>query len=184
MKRNFIAFTLIVLLSLEFIFGLTLDDIIKEPNEIISKEIKSFQDLEKDQSYDFLISKSAIDVKKITIFPEVNLDSITLEIELLKNEPIPLNITNLKKYQYYLFSHSTTKIDYEILFRINKSWINKNQIKEIILLQYEDGWKENKAKKIAEDSMYEIYKLKLENEGYFVIGGSLNEKIISVIIGA
>jgi PGF-pre-PGF domain-containing protein len=124
------------------------------------KAIASFQEISKDKESEIEIPKELnLPVNKIRFQPTDNLSNLQIITRNLKeNDLMNMNISIINKtlYQYFeIIKNNDDKniANIEVEFKVNKSWIENNNISSVNLFKFENNsWKSLKTEKISEDS--------------------------------
>lgn len=114
-------------------------------------------------------------VEKIIV--NLNAQISGASVTIAKMESIPASIPPMIEpiYQYFNitennFSNSQIK-NASIDFKVNKSWINGNNIINVSLARYENGWNKLKTELINQTSSQNIYRAYADGFSYFAIVG-------------
>ncbi len=126
------------------------------------------------------LSDESVNKSDILSFSIKMPENATLEISIKKLDAPPSGIPEPpegKVYRYLEITFKDLKTGQEvepsgyIEFRVPKSWIKEidQDPKNIVLLKYQNGWKELKTEKIGEDENYIYYKAEIKSFSVFAI---------------
>ena len=122
-------------------------------------------------------NKITVENKGAIIKIEINLNksviSPSLKVEQIST--IPIQKPKGTVYQYFNitkrnFNNSIIK-NATIEFKVNNSWIKENEIKNIYLAKYENGWIKLKTELINKTENYTYYRSETDSFSYFAIIG-------------
>jgi len=111
-----------------------------------------------------IIIKISVNLKSSVVSPSLAVEKISTVPEPLKTAYQYFNITP-KNFDNSKLENAT------IEFKVNKSWINKNNISEIYMARYENAWNKLRTELMEETQQYNKYKAYTGKFSYFAIAG-------------
>ncbi|UCD03791.1 MAG: S8 family serine peptidase [Candidatus Woesearchaeota archaeon] len=143
-----------------------------------------FSQISPGEELEMNLDSKNIPVSKLSVSSNELLNNVEVTVTSLDEKPEGLPLAPNIIYEYFSITSSTDKIGGTISFKINRSWINENNIdtSKIYLFRYDTNWEKFNTRRIGEDKDYLYYSATVHAFSYFAISGEEVEEESEVII--